>query len=148
MKDEIYMQHRALGVPVAKAAQLAGVSVGYGQRLERSPKGILLLDKFQKAASEELEHTRKTVLSGLQEAYEMARKMADPMAMVAALREVAKVIGAYAPEKKQVDVLVHGAVTINQVRQMSDNELMRLAEVGGRILEHQVDGDRPSAQPQ
>lgn len=139
MKDEIYMQHRALGVPPAKSAQLAGVTLGYGKRLEQSPKGILLLDRFQKKAEEELEHTRGTVLRDLQAAYDMAKKMADLMAMVAAIREVAKVIGAYAPEKKQLEVLVHGAVTINQVRQMSDNELMQLAGAGGRIIEQLVD---------
>lgn len=135
MKDEIYMQHRALGVPVLKAAQLAGVTLGYGKALEKSPKGILLLDRFQRQAAEELEHTRGTVLKALQDAYDIAKLQSDPMAMVAAIREVAKVIGAYAPEKKQLDIQVHGAVTINQVRQMSDNELMQLAGVGGRIIE-------------
>lgn len=156
MKDEIYMQHRALGVPQKKAAQLAGISASYGAKLEASAKGILLLDRFQKKAEEDLEITRKDVLMNLKDAYDIAKRMSDPLAMVAATREVAKVIGAYAPEKREIEVRISGAVAIGQVRQMSDNELMRLAEAGGRLLEHDPipkshlidsDGHRPSSEP-
>lgn len=136
MRDEIYMQHRALGLSRAKAAQLAGVTPGYGSKLESSAKGVLLLDRFQKRAEEELAVTRADVLQQLKDAYDIAKKQSDPLAMVAATREVAKVIGAYAPEKKEIELRVSGAVAIGQVRQMSDYDLMRLAEAGGRVLEH------------
>ena len=147
-KDEIYMQHRAFGLSQVKSAELSGVTLAYGMALEKSPKGVLLLQKFQSLASEELEHTRSTVLKGLKAAYDIACQQRDPVAMVTAVREIAKVIGAYAPERKEVQVHVHGAVALAQVRQMSDFELMRLAEAGGRILEHRDDGDGSKAPPQ
>lgn len=135
MRDEIYLQHRVLGVPVAKAAELAGITPAQGKRFEASAKGVLMMEKMRAETREKLHTTRDDVLRDLKEAYDIAKRMSEPMAMVAALREIAKVIGAYAPEKKVLEVHASGAVTLSYVQGLPDAELIRLAEAGGRVID-------------
>jgi hypothetical protein len=60
----------------------------------------------------------------LMEAYDMAKLMADPQAMVAAAREVAKMCGYYAPTTKTIKI--EGNMLYDKINRLSDAELMEL----------------------
>lgn len=77
--------------------------------------------------------TRQRVLDGLLEAVGTARERGEPMAMVSAWREVARVCGFYAPERVRIGV-EHGdddaVATGRRLNLLSDAELVRLIEAG------------------
>src|SRR6185295_3690528 len=83
----------------------AAVRAGYAEsgahveasRLLRNPKVASVLAEYEWTAAERLGLTREKVLQELQAAMEMAKEQRNPLAMVAALREAAKISGFYAP---------------------------------------------------
>jgi phage terminase small subunit len=87
-----------------------------------------LVGQHEAAAARELGLTREKVLEGLRDALEMARAQNNPVAMVAALRESAKISGYYAPERTKVEISVEGERLQAQIAAMSDAELVALAE--------------------
>jgi phage terminase small subunit len=76
--------------------------------------------------------TRAKVLEELQAAIEVARLKDDPMAMIAGWREIAKICGYYAPERRKLEVSVDGAALQAKFAAMSDEGLLALAD--GREL--------------
>ena len=78
--------------------------------------------------------SRGKVMKGLLEAVDIARTMSEPASMVAAWREVAKICGYYAPEIKNVNISVNGAVHVSQLEDMSDEDLAKLVIEGTAIV--------------
>ncbi len=76
--------------------------------------------------------TRAAVLQGFEEAIEVARLRSDPSAMIAGWREIAKMCGYYAPERKQVQLSVDARVQRNELERMTDAELAELIAEGDR----------------
>jgi hypothetical protein len=75
--------------------------------------------------------TRATVMRGFQEAIEVGRLKADPSAMIAGWREIAKMCGYYAPERKQVEVVSTAALELNaRLELLTDAELAKLIADG------------------
>ena len=70
--------------------------------------------------------TRADVLNGFEEAIDLARSRSNPAAMVAGWREIAKMCGYYAPERKEVRVSVAGSTLLNEIECMPDAELLAL----------------------
>ena len=97
----------------------AAVRAGYSAKCARSiacelltkPDIQAVLQARQAALAKELQITRQGVITGLLEAVDMGRVRQNPGAMVSALREVAKMLGFYAPEVKRVELTApqHGA---------------------------------------
>lgn len=78
--------------------------------------------------------TRAAVLTGLQEAIDIARARSDPSAMIAGWREIARMCGFYAPERAHVHFSADGLALRNEVAQMTDvelDELIASAELSG-----------------
>jgi hypothetical protein len=82
-----------------------------------------LLKRSQKLAKK-LSITQETVFKGLLEAYEMARDKQESMGMIAACREIGRLCGYYAPERKQVGVFDNRLMA--QLRDMSEAELLEI----------------------
>jgi phage terminase small subunit len=76
-------------------------------------------------AAERLEVTREQVLAELQEAVRLARLKQDPVSMVAAWREVAKMCGFYAPIRQQIEGYAdtQSAAPLAQLRGLTNAEL-------------------------
>ena len=70
--------------------------------------------------------TRAAVLHGFQEAIELGRSRSDPGAMIAGWREIAKMCGFYAPERKCVELSTEGLALRTRYEEMSDEELGNL----------------------
>ena len=80
-------------------------------------------------AAKALNMTRQAVLAALQDAFDKARQGSDPMAMVCAAREIAKICGFYSPERRQVAVTSAGAeAMMARLEAMSDEELIALVD--------------------
>jgi predicted ribosome-associated RNA-binding protein Tma20 len=87
-----------------------------------------LVAKYEQEAAERLAVTRERMLEELQAAIEVARLKGDPMAMIAGWREIAKMCGYYAPERKKVEISVDGAALQAKMAAMSDEELLAIAD--------------------
>jgi len=72
--------------------------------------------------------SRHDVIEGLKEGIEMGRLVSDPGAMIAGWREIGKMLGYYEPERRQVDVAVRGSLTMDQMRELPDHELLKIIE--------------------
>ena len=73
---------------------------------------------------------REDVLAALLEAVDQARVQSNPMAMIAGLREIGKMLGFYAPETKRVEVSAAGQSDLSRMNQMSDAELLAIIGAG------------------
>jgi hypothetical protein len=74
--------------------------------------------------------TRASVMHGFLEAIELGRSRVDAGAMIAGWREIAKMCGFYAPERKCVELSMAGSGLRTQFEQMSDAELVNLVAAG------------------
>lgn len=77
-----------------------------------------------------LDLTRQDVLAGILEAIEMARVMADPAAMLAGYRDLARMCGFNEPEVHRVEVSPGASAVVARFVAMTDDELAAL--VSGR----------------
>jgi hypothetical protein len=116
----------------------AAVRAGYSQRTARQQAYELLTrpdvaagvraGEVKIAAKAQL--SRASVMHGFLEAIELGRSRADAGAMIAGRREIAKMCGFYAPERKCVELSMAGSVLSAQCEQMSDAELTNLVAAG------------------
>ena len=72
--------------------------------------------------------TKKRVMDGFLEAIDMARTLADPVAMTGGWREIAKMCGYYEPTRHKLEVSVDGQVVIQKLQQLNDEDLLKLAD--------------------
>lgn len=137
-RRELYVQRRALGIPQERAAEDANLTLKQAQNFEKSPSYQLMYRNALDKADQEFSYSLNDVLKGLHEAVELAKKVSEPSSIVAAWREIAKIMGYYAPERKLVHLTAEGELTMSTMRQLSDDELLRLAAQGVRVIEGEV----------
>ena len=69
-------------------------------------------------------------MKGFLEAIDIARAKSDPAGIVAGWREIAKMCGFYAPERKQVELSAAACAHRQRIADMSDEELAELIVAG------------------
>ena len=113
----------------------AAVAAGYGVAGARVAACRLLtntnvqkaLQARQSADATKLSIQRNDVLQSLLKAYNMALEQCNPAAMVSAARECGRMMGYYAPERQQVEVMNESkTATRERLERMSDAELMAM----------------------
>lgn len=114
-----YCEARLAGAVPVQAARMAGVDSDEAMSLEAKSAVQQYIRNALKVREYERDLTRQDVLNGLMDATHMASTATE---MVAAWREIGKVIGAYEPEKKEVTI-----TDKRQIQEMSDDDLARLA---------------------
>lgn len=77
-----------------------------------------------------LDLTRQDVLAGILEAIEMARVMADPAAMLAGYRDLARMCGFNEPEVHRVEASPGASAVVARFVAMTDEELAALVSGG------------------
>lgn len=128
-KQKLFVQNWAKGDSVNNAALRAGfASPGMAYRLVHMPNVLRLKAQYEKKYEEESQMTRKKVMDGFLEAIEMAKLMSEPATMVSGWREIAKMCGYMAPVEHKVKVDVTGNVTMQQLTQLSDAELLEVIQ--------------------
>lgn len=111
--------------------------------LMRNPKVIAAVAEERMEYARASSMTKQTVIDGFSEAVDMARILADPVAMIAGWREIGKMCGFYEAKKTEIKISVAGEVLIHRLNSMSDAELLALAEGDPTVLEGEftiVDG--------
>ena len=116
----------------------AAIRAGYSPRTARQiayeiltrPDVAEAVGQGEAKLAAEAELSRAAVMKGLQEAIEIARLRSDPSAMIAGWREIAKMCGYYAPERKQVQLSVDARAQRHELERMTDAELAKLIADG------------------
>jgi len=116
-----------------RAGYAPGSAYSAASRLLRNDQVRAAVSERQGAIARDLELDRQKVVAQIMEAIEIARLQADPQAMIAGWREIAKMLGYYEPERKQVEVSVSAKRMVDQFEAMSDAELLRLADQAGAV---------------
>ena len=120
----------------ALAARLAGYAPGCshvtGCQLLKRPKIAATVRGLEAALAQEIGLSRQRVIAQLVGAAEMAKLMREPGQIVSALRQIALMSGYYRQEavtNVPADA-GDGSLTMERLRQMSDQELMRVVQMG------------------
>lgn len=124
-----YVDARVCGMNPNAAAGAAGLPATNGAGLERSPTVQLAIKEINEKAMSEMALTRKDVLNGMMDAVKAAGSSTE---LVAAWREIGKIIGAYEPQKIAV---THEMLLPEQLRVMSDRQLIVAAGLEGMTLD-------------
>ena len=116
----------------------AAVRAGYSPKSARSiayenltkPDILAVIQARQSAMAKELQITRQGVIQGLLEVVDMGRQQQNPSAMVCALREVAKMLGFYAPELQRIELSAVQSTVQASFATMDDAQLLALIAHG------------------
>lgn len=136
-RDE-YVKQRARGLSAERSAVMSGYSQQNAQKLDRRATVVGQLAKLRAETARNMSLTKEDVAAGLLEAAQQAQIMSDVAGMVAAWRELGRLLGFYAPEVKKVERSFSKSDLKHAVEALSDEELRRLA--GGRVIEGEVTG--------
>jgi phage terminase small subunit len=134
-RQKKYVENRARGLEREASAILAGYPAGQdaGKQVEKQPSVAEELARVRAAMVASSGVTKEDIVQMLQDAALLAKVRGESMGLVAAARELGKMLGFYAPEVKKV---MHG-MDKTQIKealsQMSDEELYKLAHA--RTLE-------------
>jgi phage terminase small subunit len=117
----------------------AAVRAGYSKRTARQIAHELLtrpdvaqgVRAGQAEIAAKAQLSRTAVMHGFLEAIELGRSRADAGAMIAGWREVAKMCGFYAPERKHIELMSTAGLAVRVgLEDMSDAELVNLVAAG------------------
>lgn len=130
-KMRLYAEARMAGHGKVASGRVAGISDPDKNylRLEKHPKVQQALELFRKKGMERVRITREDVLRGFLDATDAA---ATGTELVAAWREIGKMLGYYEAEKVEVNVR---NITAEKLARLSDKELAELADAKDWQLE-------------
>jgi phage terminase small subunit len=118
----------------ALAARLAGYAPGCshvtGCQLLKLPKIAATVQGLEDAVSLGIGVSRQAVISQLVAAADQAKLMMEPSSIISAMKNIAQICGYYRREEVKSAVGEDDGGLMDQLRGMSDQELMRLVEAG------------------
>jgi hypothetical protein len=128
-----YVEARLQGLGCLASARAAGIAERDYAKYEKHPK-VRAAMKYcvQQASSKAEELSKSDVMTGMLDAVEAAATASE---LVLAWRELGKLIGAYEPEKKILEVHDY---TRDELRSLTDEELVQLA---GKKYADAIDGE-------
>lgn len=137
-RQRAYVENRVRGLGRQQSAIMAGYGdyENAGVAVEDSQKVQAELARIRAETAKNTKITKEMVAEGLKTAADLAQQMADPQGMVAAWRELGKLLGFYAPEVKRLEKGINKKDLLAAMDQMSDEELLKLK--GGRIVDGTV----------
>lgn len=126
-----YVEARMQGLTVPAAGKAAGIV--NPREMERSPKVRAAIKYIIKDSVKDVEELSKSdVMTGMMDAVAAAATAGE---LVMAWRELGKLIGAYEPERKILEVHDY---TKEELKQLSDEELLKLS---GDKYQNVIDGE-------
>lgn len=145
-KERAFVEFKALGMSDMQAARHAGYAFPKvdGAKIAAQPNVVAAIREQRAKYEEAGQMTKKRVLDGFLEAIEQGKLLTDPIAQIAGWREIAKLCGYYEPQKHEIALSVQGSLVVQKIQQLSDEELLKLAE--GEVLEGEI-VDRTDAEP-
>lgn len=155
-REKAFVREWAAGNSVKSAAARAGYTDGGSYAytvLIKHPDVLAVYEAEKKKYEKQSDMSRQKVMDMLQDAFDMAKLMADPQAMVAAAREIGKMCGYYAPTTKTIKI--EGNMVLDKMNRLSDAELLELVgganqQIEAAVVQMQLDeeeienGDAPA----
>lgn len=126
-----YAQHHNASLAAREAGYSAGCASVTGTRLLANDRVLTRIQALEAVTAVELGVTRQRLLYELQEAAALAKAKGEPMAMIAAWREIGKVCGLYSPERVKVDLNVAERGEMARLSCMTDAQLLAVIASGG-----------------
>jgi hypothetical protein len=135
--DENQLKFVMLVTREGLAPKAAARMLGYGDHkpLINNPAIAAAISQEQQLTVEDSQMSRQKVIEGFKEAIDIARMKSDPMVMVTGWREIGRLCGFYEPTRHKVEVSVNGTVQLRKMQEMTNEELLQLAEEGRDVLE-------------
>lgn len=134
-RQQEYIENRARGLDRQQSAVLAGYADhnDAGGQVEESTDVQQELARIRAETAKDAGITKDMVAGGLKRAADMAQTMADPVGMVAAWRELGKLLGFYAPAVKKIEKGINRKDLLAAMDQLSDEELLQLSR--GKVID-------------
>lgn len=133
---EYLVDHQMSKSAAARAAGLSGKEPHrVANQLLENPKVAHAIAKRREQYAVSSNMSRQRVIEGFVEAIDIARLMSEPMTMIAGWREIGRMCGFYEPTKTKVEVSVNGEVLVTRMAQMTDSELLALAQGAGQVVD-------------
>lgn len=136
----------------------AALKAGYAEsgattvawKLRQDPAVLRIYNEEKRKYEEAAQITRKEVIDGLLDAANLAKLAGEPSSLVAAWREVGKILGYYAPVESRLKISVTGNVLVDRLKNLSDAELLALSEAPAlegtaKRVDPENEDDDPSA---
>lgn len=133
IQKQRYAEARLQGLAPSAACRAAGILPTDMSKYERDPKIRQAIHWAVKETFEDVgDITKNDVLRGMKDAVEAAATAQD---LISAWREIGKLIGAYEPERKILEVHDY---TREELKSLSEEDLLKLA--GGKMNDA-IDGE-------
>lgn len=126
-RQKKYIEARAKGLGRPTSAIIAAGDENAASRLESSPTVKEELAKVRAAMAINSGVTKEEILEMLKDAAVLAKMQGDATGLVAAARELGKMLGFYAPEVKKTLLGVDQATLKKALQDMGEDELLRIA---------------------
>jgi hypothetical protein len=136
-RQKIFVDAILHGQSQTMAARTAGFGAPnqHAYRLMKDPKIIEALQQQHHKHEKAVQMTRKQVMEGMLDAIEMAKLQADPGTMVNGWREIGRMCGYYAAERKIIDVNISAKRVIDKLESLSDAELLEMITKDEEVIE-------------
>lgn len=130
-KEEAVLNHIISGLSRSAAVEAVGYnfknpSKGCGAILRR-PAVAARFRELQEAARERARISQDDVVEGFREAINDAKMTSDPQAQIAGWREIAKLLGMYAPKAIKVKISKTEERAKKELSAMTEKELLEIA---------------------
>lgn len=138
-KELCFLNHVVSGLSRSASATAAGYNFANpangASAIMRRPAVKALFMELQAAAAERAQISQDDVIQGFKDAINDAQMTSDPQAQIAGWREIAKVLGFYAPKVHKVEVSKTEERAKKELSAMSEKELIEMAGGSGDVIE-------------
>lgn len=136
-KQKLFLDGLLRGVPQTIAARSAGYAKPNVEAVRqlKNPKMQEALQVLHRKYEVASKMTRKKVMDGMLEAIEIAKTQSEPGVMVAGWREIGRMCGYYAPDKKVIDVNITAKRAVDKLEMLTDAELLEMVEEDSETIE-------------
>lgn len=126
---EFVYNHEVLGLPLKKAANLAGLGLG----MVSKPHVLQAREMVRAELRGNLQVTKEDATYGIKDAIGRARLLSEPMTEIAGWDRLIKLHGLDSPQR--IDINLNASIEVLQghVRGMSDAELVKMLGAGGVV---------------
>lgn len=126
-----YSRHHNASQAAREAGYAQGCASVTGTRLLANASVLARIGELEAQTALDMGISRDRLLLELQGAATLAKEKREPMAMIAAWREIAKICGFYHPARVRVAVDLSGQGELARMDRMTDSELMAIIVKGG-----------------
>ena len=125
-----YARHHNASQAARDANYSPGCASVTGTRLIANARVLERVRALEAQTAVDMGMSRKRLLAELVAAAELAKTLKQPMGIVSAYREIAKICGFLQPERVRVEVDLAGRGELARMESMTDSELLAVISAG------------------